>query len=67
MIDYITTRDGERITAKQVESLIVSLRIIATWSAVQIQRHYEEPDVVFDQIEKMAIKTLSEIKSTHGR
>jgi hypothetical protein len=61
MSDHITTRDGERITAKQVESALVSLRVISTWCAVQRERHYEEPDVVFEQIEKLAMKTLKEI------
>jgi len=62
MSDYITDRDGKRITAKQVEDAISALNIIGTWAAFQLERQAEPPDDVLRQIAMMVDNTLERMK-----
>jgi len=61
MSDYITDRDGKRITAKHVEQLIRTLKVIRTWAAFQIEHCVDYPDDMLGEIVKAADETLGEL------
>jgi len=60
--DYIIDRDGNRITAKQVDAMHRALKIISVWCEFQCKKPVESDAKVIADIARLVKTTFGELK-----